>query len=333
MNMKYYIGTVFLFFFINYIYSQPGPSSGKLEFKVYDKEGNAITPNNKIFKIDVENINEKDTFFYSEPYYKVIPFGTPMGGYVSRDFNIIIKCETDTMIIYPPNFGDNKIKFDSIPFNRGIYKIPEHIYYFDNLKLPLKVTTYPSIYNDWCFFKLPQPNIYIELVKELPMPEPWEIKKEKYFKKFSTPILIQHSDREIYYFSDLILVKDSNNYYKIYKIKDIVDKSLFQESNVYDFRCDTIFYTNDTYYAVGFRNVGIGGTVQEIYGEFKLHFDDNLTENQIFCLKYKFHQDIKRYVNEKLQLGLNTEIFINKYNEYLDEFKQNNLEIKQCKCE
>ncbi len=55
---------------------------------------------------------------------------TPAGGIVSDDFFIDIIHQQDTMRIYPPNIQIQDIELDSIPFKKGIYKIPQTVYDF-----------------------------------------------------------------------------------------------------------------------------------------------------------------------------------------------------------
>ncbi len=311
-------------------FGQPGPFGGSLTFRIFDENGVLITPSRTEFTVTAENINDGDNFSYSKSYFLMTPNKTPVGSFVSKNFHIRIIYYVDTMLIYTPNFGDVHINFDSITFQSGTFNIPDHIYNFDNSNLFLNGNTRPNIKADWVFFKSTTPTVFIELIEELTPPKEWDEFSKKYFKTFLKPIKIKYPTKETFYLSNIIIVKDSIEYFTVYQIKDIVENTLFSDSKVYEFKVDTIYYENNFLYAIGFRDFGIGGTVRTIYGKFKLYYDHSLSEDKITCLEYKFHKDIMLYVKEKLDVGSSWQLFMNAYTHLFNEFKIKKPKITKC---
>lgn len=307
-------------------YSQPGAFGGHLEFKIYTAKNKTISPQDTDYKVTVENTQPGDTFLYYQDHYRAIPEPTPVGSYVSKDFRIVISHNADTMIVYPPNFGEKTILLDSIPFSAGTYNIPDYIYHFEKETKFKPGPTTPNISGDWNIFKQNSPTLYLDLETVYEKPKDWDVFSSKYFKKYPKPIKINNSPKASYYLNNILLINDSQNTYKTYLIREITD-TVFQE-NVYSFKTDTIFYEDGSYHAIGFRDFGCGGNYQTVYGKFKLRFDTDLSAKDKECLEYKFHKEFQEYANRDLKLGENTEIMIQAINRLFNAYEQKHSNCK-----
>lgn len=265
---KSIIFLVLQFFITTFIFAQPGPYSGILKFKVY-KDGKIIDLSNKKWKVITGKYtpSEKQTPYKFPDFYQITPLQTPMGGIVFEDFYLDIIFKKDTMRIYTPSFHSSNVILDSIPFKKGTFKIPQHIYdlkYITNRKHE-KYT--PKINGDWELFKKNTYKCFIERVEDLDNIS--QLKNSSCNGEFDY-ILIP--DRQYYYFKENVIIEtnDDKNF-NIYQIKDIIEVSFWNKSlKSNTFKIKNLFQKENILFAIIEKFYGT--TTGTSYGIYKLHF-------------------------------------------------------------
>lgn len=298
---------ILFYLFLNFIIcflpiiciAQPGPFGGLLAFKVY-KDGKFVDLSNKNWEIIPNNITLADSTNYNhfyikkkENYYYIIPLHTPAGAKVSPDFYFDIVYKKDTMRIYPPNIKNQEIELDSIPFKKGVYKIPQSVYDFRLIaKKQVKYYDYktvPSLYDNWDLFTKETYKCYIEKTEDLDnisnyygiignKEEAYQFKDWQYLENKGA----------YYYFNGNVIVKvkyNSEEKITIYEVKNYSD-TYFLPWFACIPRVVSLFSKNDTIYAIIYKT-------SEDCGIFKLNFVDEKTSIDLHYLKRK--QIIEEY--------------------------------------
>lgn len=298
--MKSQLITLFLLFCIN-SFAQPGPSGGMLSFKVYNN-GKKINLPNENWKITPTNITLADSantgrFYFpdkNEGFYNIIPAPTPAGGSVKDDFYLDIVFKKDTMRIYPPSFRHQDIELDSIPFQKGVYKIPQSVYDFK--KNSKKGTYYgklpvPNLYGDWNLFAKETYKCYIEKVEDLDYvlnDNAVYGAEEKYnFTRHWQNLYITPIGTN-YYFNDNVIVtySYSSEETTIYEVKDFSNNHYWYSGKP---SVRSLFYKNNQLFAIIYK-----GT--ESCGIYKLHFIEEERKENFKYLEKK--QVIEEYEAE-----------------------------------
>lgn len=298
--MKSQLITFFLLFCIN-SFAQPGPFGGMLSFKVYNN-GKKINLPNENWKITPTNITLADSantgrFYFpdkNEGFYNIIPAPTPAGGSVKDDFYLDIVFKKDTMRIYPPSFRHQDIELDSIPFQKGVYKIPQSVYDFK--KISKKGTYYgkhlvPNLYGDWNLFAKETYKCYIEKVEDLDYvlnDNAVYGGEEKYnFSRHWQNLYITPIGTN-YYFNDNVIVayNYSSEATTIYEVKDFSNNHYWYSGKP---SVRSLFYKNNQLFAIIYK-----GT--ESCGIYKLHFIDEEAKENLKYLEKK--QVIEEYEAE-----------------------------------
>lgn len=265
---NFYILLILYFIPYGLVFAQPGAYSGILKFKVY-KDGKIIDLSDKNWKIttgkDTQLENQKPYDFPN--FYQITPKGTPMGGMVSEDFYLDIIFKKDTMKIFTPNFRSKDVILDSIPFMKGIFKIPQHIYDLKYLTDNKFKKYQPKINGNWELFKKNSFNCFIEKIESL------DNVSQNNFSSYTNEFdYILIPDRQYYYFKENVIIEtnDDENF-SIYEVKDITEVTFWNrrlKSN--KIKIKSLFYKENTLYAI--IDKFYGKTTGESYGVYKLHF-------------------------------------------------------------
>lgn len=282
-----------VFFFLRNGLAQPGAYGGSLEFKVY-KNGKQVDLSDKNWQIiPVNDLLKEPTESYKFPdFYRIIPIKTPMGGIVKSDFYFDIIFKKDTMRIYPPNFSYSNILLDSIPFSKGVYKIPNYVYELQHNKTLKNRDYIPNLNSDWNIFTRETYKCYLEKVTFLD-----SIDEENMLKQLtlSTP------EKKHYYYSGQLIIKadykETGSVYKskhkAYEVKHITD-TVFWEKRTNRINPEPItpyikslFYEDETLYAIVSKHY-YGFQTSVIYGIYKLHFVDE-----------EISKELKEYLEKK----------------------------------
>lgn len=289
-----------LFFILisNIAFGQPGPFGGMLSFKVYNN-GKKIDLPNENWKIIPTNITLADStnIHYSgflrnkiDGFYYIIPAPTPGGGNVNNDFYLDIVYKKDTMRVYPPSFRNQTIELDSIPFQKGVYKIPQSVYDFK--KISKKGTYYgklpvPNLYGDWNLFTKETYKCYIEKVEDLDyvLNDNGFYGEEKYDFRHHWQNLYITPIGTNYYFNENVIVayNYSSKTTTIYEVKDFSNNHYWYSGKP---SVRSLFYKNNQLFAIIYK-----GT--ENCGIYKLHFIEEETKENLKYLEKK--QVIEEY--------------------------------------
>ncbi|MFN3757115.1 MAG: hypothetical protein ACK4RM_09175 [Flavobacterium sp.] len=294
--------TILVFIIIsNIAFGQPGPSGGMLAIKIY-REGKQIDLPNENWQIIPTNItladSKRDNPDKGDKFYYIIPVPTPVGGDVDNDFYLDIVLKKDTMRIYPPSFRHQNIVLDSIPFQKGVYKIPQSVYDFKKIskkgayygKLPV-----PNLYGDWNLFTNETYKCYIEKTEDLDyVPnDNGFYGEEKYDFKHHWQNLYVLTTGTSYYFNDNVIIayKYSSGTTTIYEVKNFSDNHYWYSLHRPSVR--SLFYKDNQLFAIIYKAV-------ENCGVYKLHFvDEEPTENLHYLEK---KQVIEEYEAELKRL-------------------------------
>ena len=299
-----FISIITAFLFSTTTLAQPGAHGGMLSFKLFEN-GQFVNLPNKNWEIVPKNIIFADSTDHQLVYallensrktdfYYVIPEPTPAGGKVQDDFYLDIVHKGDTMRIFPPSIQYQSIELDSIPFKKGTYKIPQHIYdlkeiskkrkgYYD--KVPV-----PNIYGDWDLFRRDTYKCYIEKTEDIDY-------ESFYGRNYSDSkndwrnwqYLYIPETNSNYYFYENTIVKYvyRSREVRIYEVKDYSDIHHFYSGTP---RVSTLFYKNNTVFAI----INKGNNIRGIY---KLHFvEENPNKNLSYLEEKQVEEEYEAYI-------------------------------------
>ena len=285
--------TLYIFFMIFLIwrtgFAQPGAYGGSLEFKVY-KDGKQVDLSGKNWKIIPNNgVFKEPSNPYKHPdFYQIVSLPTPMGGMVKPEFYLDIVFKMDTMRVYTPNFSNSDVKLDSIPFKKGTYKIPNHIYGLKQMVDENKSLNYkPTLNENWEVFStnvLETYKCYIEKIEDiefLSRRSPYGASKE--WDKMST------TKRQLFSFiNNIIMTTEDSKNYVIYEIKNISETTFWCEDIGGYISINSIFQKNNTIYALIEKFYGSTQPSGTTYGIYKLHFvEESISDTLVIYLKRK----------------------------------------------
>lgn len=295
---------VFSLFFISLLsFGQPGPSGGMLAIKVF-RNGKRIELPNMNWQIIPTNItladstNDYRSYYFDEDssMYYIVPQATPAGGNVAADFYLDIVYGKDTMTIFPPSFRHRDIILDSIPFQKGVYKIPQSVYDFRELSIKgyyYGKTPVPNLKGDWSLFTKETYKCYIEKVEDLdevPNENAYYEFKQSDFKRHWQSLSMQKAGIA-YYFNDDVIVAYSYalGTTTIYEVKDFSDVHYFRPQWRMSVR--SLFSKDGEVFAVIYKN-------SDNCGIFKLHFvDEKPTEDLNYLLKKQIIEEYEAELN------------------------------------
>lgn len=286
-RILYTLFTIFIFSGMGF--AQPGAYGGSLEFKVY-KDSKQVDLNGENWKIIPNNGTfEEPSNPYKHPgFYQIVSVPTPMGGMVKVDFYLDIVFKKDTMRVYTPNFSNADVKLDSIPFKKGTYKIPNHIYGLKQMVDENKALNYrPTLNDDWEVFSTNVPETYkcyiekIEDIEFLSRRSPFGTTKE--WDKMST------TKRQLFSFrNNIIMTTEDRKNYVIYEIKNISATTFWGEDIGGYIRINSIFQKNNTIYALIEKFYGSTQPSGTTYGIYKLYFvEESISDTLVDYLKRK----------------------------------------------
>jgi hypothetical protein len=265
---------LFLFLISLFAEAQPGPYTGVLNFKVYHK-GKMVDLTDTKWKIIPTNITlQEKAKPYSYPdYYTLTPKGTPMGGTVKEDFYLDIIFKKDTMKIYTPDFSSSNVTLDSIPFRKGTFRIPQHIYDLRE-QTKFKYSSYtPKLNGSWDLFSEQREvyKCYAEKTEDL---EGISQNIVSFYSDTWDKIGTYEPDAQNYSFKNNVIIKtaDEKNY-AIYQVKSISDKTFMGEDvSQNKIHIKALFYKGNALYALIEKFYGRTHPSGTSYGIYKLHF-------------------------------------------------------------
>jgi hypothetical protein len=277
--------------------AQPGPSGGLLAIKVFRNGKRIDLPNanwqvipTNIVLADSTNDHRSYYFIKDSSMYYIVPQATPAGGNVGHDFYLDIVFGKDTMTIFPPSFKHDDIVLDSIPFHKGVYKIPQSVYDFKEISKKGNYygkTPVPNLYGDWDLFTRETYKCYIEKVEDLDdvaNENAYYENKQSDFKQHWQSLSLQNSS-VAYYFNDNVIVKYSysDGTTKVYEVKDFSDIHYFRPQWRMSVR--SLFSKDGEVYAIIYKN-------SDNCGIFKLHFvDEKPKEDLSYLLKKQIEEE------------------------------------------
>jgi hypothetical protein len=292
---------LFLFLLtVNNGFGQPGAYTGTLSFKVYH-EGKMADLSNKKWQIAPHNITLEDMPKpYAYPgFYQLIPKGTPVGGRVKENFYLDIIFKKDTMKIYTPNFSSADVTLDSIPFRKGVFKIPQHIYDLKDITKHKYPQYTPKLNGDWSLFAAEKKiyKCYTEKVGDLD-----RISSNLYanYNNEWDKIRVYDSAAMYYSFKNNVIIstKDEKNF-TIYQVKRISDTA-FTGQDVSQNRIiiRSLFYRDNALFALIEKSYGRTSPSGTSYGIYKLHFiEENSSKELLASLERKqIDEDYEAFV-------------------------------------
>jgi hypothetical protein len=293
---------VFSLFLISILsFAQPGPSGGLLAIRVFRNGKRIDLPNanwqvipTNIVLADSTNDHRSYYFIKDSSMYYIVPQATPAGGNVGNDFYLDIVFGKDTMTIFPPSFKHRDIILDSIPFKKGVYKIPQSVYDFKELSKKGNYygkTPVPNLYGDWDLFTRETYKCYIEKVEDLddvPNENAHYENKQSDFKQHWQSLSLRNAS-VAYYFNDNVIVAYSyaDGTTKIYEVKDFSDIHYF--TFLWPPSVRALYSKGNDVYAIIYKN-------SDNSGIFKLHFVDEKPKEDLNYLVKK--QIIEEYEAE-----------------------------------
>jgi hypothetical protein len=300
--------------------AQPGPYSGVLSLRVFDN-GKMIDLNSNDWKVS-PIIGDKffKSISYTYPdYYIIKPQPGPGGAQLNKDFHIEIVHLKDTMKIYMPSINYKDVKIDSIPFARGTYHVPQHIYDMKQITDYYKAYNFtPKINGDWNLFTKKVYQCYLEKVQDVDMdyfPDDYSHNYTKLELMNRLSFHDKNKSNNYYYLNNIIVYGNNHNDHKIYLVCEISDTT-FWGSKIGETRLCFLYAQNGQVYAIASRSFGayIPGIVTK-FGIYKLHFYDALidvTERQ--HLKSLLDKDIYKAVlkTQSLDNDYNSSTFLPK---------------------
>ena len=324
----------FIFLFPAKSIAQPGAFGGSLKLKVY-KDGKLIDLSYKNWKIVPNHCSFKEPVKpYEYPnHFDIIPIPTPMGGTVGRDFYLDIVFKKDTMRVFTPNFSSDIVKLDSIPFKKGNYKIPDHIYHLKTMINKNKAFTYiPTLENNWEIFSLDGTETYkcliekIEDIDHMGRRSPYETAKE--WDRMRT-----EGNKMISYRNNVVITTEDEKSYVIFEVKNFSDTTFWGENILGNIQINAVFQRGDDLYALIEKFYGGTHPSGTTYGIYKLHFVEKSVSNTLVNYLRK-RQTIEDYeaITKFINRYPNTDVFKPRldeikagYDEAIRRFKEQNL--------
>lgn len=263
--------------------AQPGPYAGALLFKV-SCNGEIVDLDSKGWKVSP---SQGDAFFklitYTFPGYYTIHPRPGNGAILPANFHIEIVHFKDTMAVYMPSIDCQTVKIENIPFEKGIYRIPQHVYDVKTITDQNKAYTFtPAINGDWSLFRKKNHECYLEKVQDIETNYPYSDYGNNLSKlelMYRMELSGKNSHSSFYYFDNVIISTHDNKSHKIYLVKEISDTT-FWGSKINDSKICFLYAQNHQIYAIAARSFGAftPGIITE-FGIFKLHFYDNPISN------------------------------------------------------
>lgn len=291
---------------------------GYLEFKVY-KDGKQVDLSAKNWKVIPNNgLFKEPTDSYKFPnFYRI-----SAGGFIRDDFYLDIVFKKDTMRIYTPSFIFYRFTIDNIPFKKGVYKIPQYVFDLKHTKMLENKNYTPNVNDNWDLFKKETYRCYPENVKFL------DTIIEKDPRKFDWEYITTPTKQTYFFHSNLIIKTNDRKNYKGYEVNNITD-ILFWDTRPnpqpIESYVKSLFYENDTLFAIieryypGFRTAG------RVFGLYKLHFvEEGISEELEKYLKEKqIEEDYKVAIwlteKEIKPLNIRLEEIKSEYNKIIKE--------------
>lgn len=281
-NIVTYILFFFAFFLFKSLHAQPGAYGGELKFKVY-KDDKIVNLSDTKWKVDMHNgsfMGQTNPYAYPD-FYSIIPKKTPMGGTVANNFYLELVFGKDTMKVYPPDFKDEKIILDSIPFKVGTYKIPNHIY---NLKQTIeqnKAYNYiPRLNGTWDLFsndKFETYKCYLEKIKDIEHAS----RQNMYTTPNEWDKMLTNGRQEFTFRNNVIISTDDGKNYRIYEVKNISETTFWGENILGKIHLISLFQEKHTIYALVEKFYGGTNPSGTTYGIYKLHFIEKEASKQL----------------------------------------------------
>ena len=289
---KSIIFLILTLFTIGFAFGQPGENSGILKFKIYN-DGKIINLSDTNWKVNIYKNQKYSTTkaYKSDDYYAISDINV-------ENFYVDILFKKDTMRIYTPliNFNiETTITFDSIPFRKGNYKIPKHIYELEDLikKQTPQYNYIPKIKDNWDLFSTKKEvyKCYIEKLEDLDV-----ISSSPYSFENGNTMNLRTS--KSYYFKKNFIIENYDGYdenmkrvnkHSIYEIKNISD-STFWGSKIDKYEILSLYSKKNVLYALIKKNyTDLRNNINsgETYGIYKLYFinEGNLPEKLTKLLK------------------------------------------------
>ncbi len=283
--------------------AQPGAYGGFLKFKVY-KDGKLVDLSDKNWKIVPNHGSFKEP---AKPYeypnhFDIIPIPTPMGGTVGRDFYLDIVFKKDTMRVFTPNFSSDIVTLDSIPFKKGNYKIPDHIYHLKPMINKNKAFTYtPTLENNWEIFSIDGIETYKcfiekkEDIDHLGRRSPYKTAQE--WDRMRT-----EGNKMFSYRNNIMITTEDEKSFVIFEVKNISDTTFWGENILGNIQINAVFQKGDDVYALIEKFYGGTHPSGTTYGIYKLHFVEKSVSNKLVnYLKKKQtdedHEAVTKFIN------------------------------------
>ena len=262
-----------LFFCAGSVCAQPG-YYGAFAFKLFYKD-QLVNLSDQAWKVVTYKLSgSMPTHSYSFPdFYKI----SVDGGSGKAPFYIDIIHEQDSMRIYPPAIGFRTVIMEHIPFQKGDYTIPNHLYDLQDLlkKAPDYYEYIPNLTGNWALFTTQKEvyKCYLEKVDDLDMA--------------GTPLLTAEQGQTMnwkstsFYYKKNFIIKhhdgyDKNNHWDnkhfIYEIKN-VSTATFWGGQIGGYEILSLYVEGNTLFAIIKKSYpDLKG---DTYGIYKLHFVDD----------------------------------------------------------
>lgn len=253
--------------------AQPG-YYGAFEFKVWHTKKQVDLAGADWKVITYKTANFYPAHSYQFPgYYKI----NVEGGDGSTNLVVDIVFKKDTMRVYAPSIDFRAVTLDSIPFKKGVFKIPTHIYDLQEwTKLAPDYEFIPDIKGNWDLFSDQKEvyKCYIEKVEDLEL--------------VSSPLLAPNGGNTMmmsqsslsYFFKKNYIIRNHDGYdennqwdhkHYIYEIKNI-DDTTFWGGKILKYEIVSIYSKEGALY--GLLQKRYFALNQDTYGVYKLHFID-----------------------------------------------------------
>lgn len=258
---------------------QPG-YYGTFEFKVWHTKKQVDLSGTDWMVITYKTSNFYPAHRYQFPgYYKI----NVEGGDGSTSLVVDIVYKKDTMRVYAPSIDFRTVTLDSIPFKKGVFKIPTHIYDLQEwTKLAPDYEFIPDIKGNWDLFSNQKEvyKCYIEKVEDLDM-----VSSPLLAPNAGNTMILSQSSLSFYFKKNYIIRNhdgyDQNNQWDdkhyIYEIKNI-DDTTFWGGKILGYDIASIYSKDGALY--GLIQKRYFALNQDSYGVYKLHFIDEEKINE-----------------------------------------------------
>lgn len=325
-------------------HAQPGPHGGTLSFKVYDQKGKIITKDNSDFRfragftrqVDLyTNYNFKHEFIWVGDKLQYEAYQTPAGGVIPTNFSIIISNKEGTMRITGlPEFANQQLVIDSIPFLPGDYDVPPEYVSLINMRVNDKTVVNPL---SWSVFltsnKDQLPEITLERISndtiemfpehvsggpetkykwELNNPYPHILKRKEGSKEWNPLFsklnvhgsnIIEQQEREI------IALKpwsknplcfhslDEGQSWQILSINENIVVENFKGFTSHSFELKDVRFEGDKVIAAGVRKFRYWTTDVSLPGTFILHFNLDKNSKEYISIMERRQEEIVDWID------------------------------------